>query len=296
MQCLHRPTRVLVSLLAAGAVGCAAAPAAAATAPVAFSLVAPAASLAWQPPVYQTLRVDGWFQSRLWAPLATSARVQTMVMPAGAPLAAPAERTGTAASGSGAMRQAGRFAVAAPRSSTQAAVWVNWSAAPVVSIDNPVASGAGTGMGATVSGSGTAGGSVAPSGSPANETTAAHRIFGWTNQTRAQHGLPPLAQSSLLDKVALAKCQDMINQGYFADNSPTFGSPLQMQQAFGVRARIMGAENIAGAATPQLAYFMLTASAPHLANILYPGLTDIGVAVVPDGVYGVYVCQEFIGN
>jgi uncharacterized protein YkwD len=87
----------------------------------------------------------------------------------------------------------------------------------------------------------------------------------------------------------------MIQNHYFSHLSPTYGTPYQMQQAFGVRARIMGAENIAGARDTSLAYYMLVHSPAHLANILYRGLTDQGAAVVPYGAYGVYVCQEFIG-
>ena len=133
-------------------------------------------------------------------------------------------------------------------------------------------------------------------GSPANMPADAAQIISWTNTTRAQHGMPPLAESALLDHIALLKCQDMVNNNYFSHDSPTYGMPLQMQQAFGVQARIMGAENLAGARDTALAYTMLVNSPGHLANILYNGLTDVGVAVVPLSVYGVYVCQEFTGN
>lgn len=133
-------------------------------------------------------------------------------------------------------------------------------------------------------------------GSPANLPADAGEIISWTNATRAQNGQPALAESALLDHIALLKCQDMVNNNYFSHQSPTYGTPVQMQQAFGVQARIIGAENIAGARDTSLAYFMLSHSPEHLANILYNGLTNIGVAVVPLGVYGVYVCQEFTGN
>jgi len=137
---------------------------------------------------------------------------------------------------------------------------------------------------------------AAAAGNPPNLPADSAEIIAWTNATRAQAGLPPLAENALLDQVALAKCDDMINHGYFGHDSPTYGTPLQMQQAFGVQARIMGAENIAGAQSTSLAYFLFVTSPGHLANIDYNGLTDIGVAVVPYGVYGVYVCQEFTGN
>jgi len=143
---------------------------------------------------------------------------------------------------------------------------------------------------------GTTGTPPAATGAPGNLSPDAAEIESWTNATRAQNGLPPLADNALLDKIALLKCQDMIQNNYFGHDSPTYGTPLQMQQAFGVQARIMGAENIAGARDTALAWFMLVHSPGHLANILYNGLTDQGAAVVPYGTYGVYVCQEFTGN
>lgn len=155
---------------------------------------------------------------------------------------------------------------------------------------------AATGSGASGGSAGSVTGSAgAASGSGSGLGRRAGEIEAWTNATRAQHGLPPLANSPLLDHIATLKCQDMIQNHYFSHLSPTYGTPYQMQQAFGVRARIMGAENIAGARDTSLAYYMLVHSPAHLANILYHGLTDQGAAVVPYGVYGVYVCQEFIG-
>lgn len=197
------------------------------------------------------------------------------------------------------MKGGGSSAAALPApgtSSNGSRVWINWSVNPATADSSAVSSGGGAASGGSRASGAVASASAAVVSGPANEASAAQQILRWTNQTRAQHGLSALAENGLLDKVALAKCQNMITHNYFSDNSPTYGSPLQMQQAFGVQARIMGAENIAGARTPRLAYFMLTTSAPHLANILYPSLTDIGVAVVPYGAYGVYVCQEFTGN
>jgi uncharacterized protein YkwD len=133
-------------------------------------------------------------------------------------------------------------------------------------------------------------------GVPANLSDGAAQIEGWTDAIRAQHGLPPLADNTLLDRIALLKCQDMLANNYFGDDSPTYGTPLQMQQAFGIQARIMGAENLAGAGSTALAWSLLVHSPGHLANILYNGLTEQGAAVVAYGVNGVYVCQEFIGN
>ena len=162
--------------------------------------------------------------------------------------------------------------------------------------------GAVTGTGGSGTGASSGSSSTQPasgSGGSAGAVTLtgeALQVFNWTNQLRAQRGLAPLADNALLDHIALLKCQDMVNNNYFGDVSPTYGTALQMQQAFGVNARIMGGENLAGAGTVAMAFWMLETSPPHLANLVYPGYTAMGNAVVPLGTSGVYVCQEFIGN
>ena len=51
--------------------------------------------------------------------------------------------------------------------------------------------------------------------------------------------------------MARYKSQDMHDRGYFAHNSPTYGSPFDMIKSFGLSYRTAG-ENIAkGYATPQ---------------------------------------------
>lgn len=166
------------------------------------------------------------------------------------------------------------------------------------SVGTAASSGGATGMAGAAAqppaGQGSSGG-AASSGLAGD---AAH-VFVWTNQVRAQHGLAPLADDALLDRAALAKCQDMVDHQYFGDNSPTYGTAYQLQQAFGVHARIMGGQNVAGARTAWLAFNLIVDSPPHLANIFWPGITEVGDAVVPIGPnasYGVYVCQEFAGN
>ncbi len=162
--------------------------------------------------------------------------------------------------------------------------------------------GAVTGTGGSGTGASSGSSSTQPasgSGGSAGAVTLtgeALQVFNWTNQLRAQRGLAPLADNALLDHIALLKCQDMVNNNYFGDVSPTYGTALQMQQAFGVNARIMGGENLAGAGTVAMAFWMLETSPPHLANLVYPGYTAMGNAVVPVGANGVYVCQEFTGN
>lgn len=148
--------------------------------------------------------------------------------------------------------------------------------------------GSSTGIGTPVAGS-----QVTP---PPNISADVAEIVSWTNGTRAQNGLPPLQENALLAKIALLKCQDMVVNNYFGHISPTYGSPLQMQQAFGVNLPLMGGENLSAASSPALAYDLMLWSPGHLANLLNPGLTEMGAAVVSDNGYGVFVCQELAGT
>ena len=202
---------------------------------------------------------------------------------------APASATG--AGGSGGTAGGGTTSGAGTSTRTGAGA----GAGAGTSTGTGTGAGAGTG-GGTGTGTGTGSGGSGAGAGAVTLTGGALQVFNWTNQLRAQHGLPPLADNALLDHIALLKCQDMVNNNYFGDVSPTYGTALQTQQAFGVNARIMGGENLAGAATVAMAFWMLETSPPHLANLVYPGYTAMGNAVVPLGTSGVYVCQEFIGN
>ena len=251
----------------------------------------------------QTFVPDAWYQSGSTATTAnTSSTITWASSTASAPAASAPASTSTvvgdgwyqsyAYSGSG---SSSMWAPAGAASTASAAT--SGSSTATTSAGSGATTGTAAASPAPSSGSAADGGSYGVgTGSPANMPADAAEIISWTNATRAQHGLPPLTENALLDHIALLKCQDMVNNNYFSHDSPTYGMPLQMQQAFGVQARIMGAENLAGARDTALAYTMLVNSPGHLANILYNGLTDIGVAVVPLSVYGVYVCQEFTGN
>jgi len=233
----------------------------------------------------QTFRTDGWFQANSTRTTGTSWGTTPVVHWGSTGGTTSGSSTGGTGSGSS--------------TGGSPSGW-SWATGPTgsghsTSTGGGSSSGSSTG-GPTGSTPDTSAGTPPAGGGSGNATGEAGQIESWTNATRAQHGMPPLADNALLDHIATLKCQDMLTNNYFGHLSPTYGSPLEMQQAFGVRARIMGAENIAGARDTARAYFMLENSPEHLANILYNGLTDQGAAVVPYGVYGVYVCQEFIGN
>ncbi len=112
------------------------------------------------------------------------------------------------------------------------------------------------------------------------------------NDIRRQNGLGTLTLNWELSRVARYKSQDMVDKRYFSHTSPTYGSPFQMMQAFGISYRMAG-ENIAyGYSTPQQVVNAWMNSEGHRKNILNAGFTQIGVGYVPQGHYWT---QMFIG-
>ncbi|ARI76120.1 S-layer homology domain-containing protein [Halobacillus mangrovi] len=115
-----------------------------------------------------------------------------------------------------------------------------------------------------------------------------------TNEERTSRGLEPLTIDTELSKVADEKSRDMINKGYFAHESPTYGSPFDMMGEFGITYE-SAAENIAaGMQTPEGVVNAWMDSPGHKMNILDPDLTHIGIGHVEGGGYGHYWTQMFI--
>lgn len=117
-------------------------------------------------------------------------------------------------------------------------------------------------------------------------------VAALVNDVRAQYGLSALTINQELCQVARYKSQDMAEKGYFAHESPTYGSPFQMMQTFGISYQTAG-ENIAyGQRTPQAVVDAWMNSSGHRANILNSSYTQIGVGFYADGYYWT---QMFIG-
>lgn len=112
------------------------------------------------------------------------------------------------------------------------------------------------------------------------------------NAIRRESGLGELGLNWELSRVARYKSQDMADNFYFSHTSPTYGSPFQMIQAFGLTYRTAG-ENIAyGYPTPQAVVNSWMNSEGHRKNILNPSFTQIGVGYVSQGNHWT---QMFIG-
>ncbi|MFZ4453269.1 CAP domain-containing protein [Salibacterium aidingense] len=118
-------------------------------------------------------------------------------------------------------------------------------------------------------------------------------VISLTNEERKKHGLDPLKQDEKVAEVAQAKSEDMAENNYFAHQSPTYGTPFEMMQEYGVQFR-MAAENIAaGQATPDKAVEGWMNSEDHRKNILNEDLTHIGIGYEENGRYWT---QMFIGK
>ncbi|WP_091493602.1 CAP domain-containing protein [Amphibacillus marinus] len=119
------------------------------------------------------------------------------------------------------------------------------------------------------------------------------QVVALTNQERAANGLAALAIDESLSSVAREKSNDMARNGYFSHTSPTYGSPFDMMQQFGVNYRTAG-ENIAkGQRSPEEVVTAWMNSEGHRANILNPNYTHIGVGFVESGNHWT---QLFVGR
>ncbi len=119
-------------------------------------------------------------------------------------------------------------------------------------------------------------------------------VIAIVNSERAKYGLSPLKKNWELCRVARYKSEDMIRNGYFAHNSPTYGSPFDMMESFGLRFTA-AAENIAyGQRTPAEVMNAWMNSPGHRSNILSGNVSEIGVGAArkPNGV--IYWTQMFI--
>ena len=124
----------------------------------------------------------------------------------------------------------------------------------------------------------------------------AEAVLNIVNAERSKNGLKALTLSSKLTAIATEKSKDMAVNHYFSHTSPTYGSPFQMLQSYGVSYRTAGENIAAGQRTPDEVMQSWLNSSGHRANILNPNYTELGVGYYKGGSYGVYWTQTFIGK
>lgn len=127
----------------------------------------------------------------------------------------------------------------------------------------------------------------------AEKTNLEMMMFSLVNEDRARYGKNALTLDPELSEIARIKAQDMLENGYFAHTSPTYGNIRQMLNTFGVSYR-SASENIARSRSIYHAEAaFLSSSTGHRQTLLSSAWTKvgIGIAVTPQGF--VYVSQVF---
>ncbi len=120
-----------------------------------------------------------------------------------------------------------------------------------------------------------------------------NEMMDLVNQEREKNNLNILALDEELRDVARVKSEDIAANNYFDHTSPTYGSPFEMMDKFGIRYT-QAAENLAGHRSVKLAHNGLMDSQGHRENILKSGLTHIGIGIRRDEKYGYIFTQMFI--
>ncbi|WP_254870999.1 CAP domain-containing protein [Bacillus sp. Marseille-Q1617] len=131
---------------------------------------------------------------------------------------------------------------------------------------------------------------------PSEASGFVKQVIDLTNQERKKNGLGALKADGELSNVAEMKSEDMKDKNYFSHTSPTYGSPFEMMQNFGIDYS-SAAENIAvGQESPQSVVNAWMNSPGHRKNILNGQLTHIGVGIAKDNSQGIYWTQMFIAK
>ncbi|OAB40601.1 hypothetical protein PMSD_01480 [Paenibacillus macquariensis subsp. defensor] len=123
------------------------------------------------------------------------------------------------------------------------------------------------------------------------------QVFRLVNEERTSRGIAALTLNSTLTDLAVLKSRDMRDKNYFSHTSPTYGTPEEMLNRFGVKWRAYGENIAAGQTTPEEVMRVWMNSPGHRANILDPRFTDIGVGYVAGTAtsqYRTYWTQLFI--
>lgn len=124
------------------------------------------------------------------------------------------------------------------------------------------------------------------------DTTSEQTMLRLINQERLKEGLPALVWDEAAAKVARAHSVDMFKRGYFSHENPDGLSPFDRMEKAGITYSAAG-ENLAYAATVELAHAGLMRSPGHRANILEKDFGRVGIGVIDGGIYGKMFTQNF---
>lgn len=140
------------------------------------------------------------------------------------------------------------------------------------------------------------GGSSSSSNTSSNNLSSDElEVFNLINQQRANNGLSALKIDNEVQRVSRIKAQDLVDNNYFAHESPVYGTPFNMLKNFGITYKSAG-ENLAGNSNNNAAVTAWMNSSGHRANILNSSYNYTGIGVVSSPKYGKIYVQMFIGK
>jgi len=102
------------------------------------------------------------------------------------------------------------------------------------------------------------------------------RMLVLLNDARKTAGLSPVQPDSELREMALSHSTDQADHHFFGHVSPSTGTPEDRLRRAGLLVSTFG-ENVATAATPEVAHEGLMNSPGHRANMLQPRFTHVGI-------------------
>ncbi len=124
-------------------------------------------------------------------------------------------------------------------------------------------------------------------------TAQEQKLLNLLNQDRTRNGLPALTVDSGLSALARTKSQDMLENGYFAHESPTLGSASAMLDDSGYAYNGVG-ENIAHHASVEKADAAFLSSPAHRSIMMGRQWEKVGIGVAEDENGFVYVTELFV--
>lgn len=145
------------------------------------------------------------------------------------------------------------------------------------------------------SGTNTGGGTSGSQNTTASLSADEKEVFDLINKQRTNNGLSALKIDAEVQRVARIKAQDMVDNNYFAHDSPTYGTPFNMLKSFKISYKTAG-ENIAGNSSNSAAVTAWMNSSGHKANILNGNYNYTGIGVVSSSKYGKVYVQMFVGR
>ena len=128
---------------------------------------------------------------------------------------------------------------------------------------------------------------------PSTLTSQERILADMVNYERTSRGLGALNVDLQLVSLARQKSLDMIQNGYFAHESPTYGSAAKMLTNAGYKYNGVG-ENIARNGSTEKAHAALMSSDGHRQNILGSQWTKLGVGIVNDFNGYPYITELFV--